>query len=148
MRGIYGFDGEYRFFSNFATVPGGVIYDGLNYLSTEAAYQAAKTLDKEIRAQFYFLNGADAKKLGRTLELRPDWDEVKYGVMLDLTRQKYRVERFQALLLDTGEAYIQEDNYWHDTYWGVCTCSRCNGEGLNMLGKIIMKVRDELRGIN
>lgn len=43
-------------------------------------------------------------------------------------------------LLATGTRYLEETNTWGDTYWGVC-----EGKGLNMLGKTLMQVRDELR---
>lgn len=46
-------------------------------------------------------------------------------------------------LIDTGNIEIEEHNEWNDTYWGIC-----NGYGENHLGKIIMQVRDELKGYN
>ena len=45
----------------------------------------------------------------------------------------------------TGDAELIEGNTWHDNYWGVCSCSKCNGRGKNRLGKLLMKVREELR---
>ena len=51
-------------------------------------------------------------------------------------------ESLKEMLLLTGDQEIIEENYWGDTFWGVC-----RGKGQNHLGKILMKVRDELRGI-
>ena len=48
--------------------------------------------------------------------------------------------RLLTKLLATGDAHIEEGNYWNDTYWGVC-----KGEGYNHLGRILMQVRGELR---
>ena len=50
-------------------------------------------------------------------------------------------------LLATGDAKLVEGNTWHDNYWGICRCGsrdKC-GTGSNMLGKILMQVRDTYR---
>ena len=90
---------------------------------------------------FTNLNGAAAKKLGRTVKLRPDWNEVKLSVMLEVLRHKFNQNPDLAdKLLATGDTLLQEGNTWHDYYWGVC-----NGKGENNLGKLLMLVRQELR---
>lgn len=132
------FNGEYRWLSNFTL--SNVTLDGIVYPSVENAYQAAKTTDFGHRVPFTHLTSGEAKRLGRKVPIRSDWDDVKLSVMEDLTRQKYSVDQFKALLLDTGDQEIIEGNYWNDTFWGVC-----RGEGQNNLGKIIMKIRDELK---
>ncbi len=133
------FEGQYRFLSNFW--PCEVELDGLPYKSTEAAYQAAKTLDEAEREEIRHAKTAAAtKKLGRKICLRPDWERVKLGIMRDLIRQKFtKHEVLKQRLIDTNPAELIEGNYWNDKFWGVC-----NGEGDNHLGRILMEVRAEL----
>ena len=89
-------------------------------------------------------NPSEAKRLGRRVRLRSDWEQVKYDVMLDVVRAKFNQHPDLAQkLLATGDEELVEGNDWGDTYWGVC-----NGRGKNMLGKILMRVRAELRGEN
>ena len=131
------FKGKYRWLSNFA--PCKVQLDGIEYPSTENAYQAAKTINMKERTKFETITAGQAKRAGKRITTREDWDEVKLRVMEDLNRQKYSKGLYKAKLLATGEVKIQEGNYWGDRFWGVC-----NGAGLNHLGKIIMKIRTEL----
>ena len=143
MVGIIGsFDGKYFFLSNFYESKDQIIRDeGLSYTSVEAAFQANKTLDKKMRKVFTELSPSAAKYLGRHIELRKDWDIIKDNVMLRLVTYKFtHCEKLRELLLDTGDAELIECNWWNDKYWGVC-----NGEGQNKLGKILMKVREELK---
>ena len=80
------------------------------------------------------------------MSLRPDWEKVKDGVMLDILRIKFSKPDLKQMLLDTGDAYLIEGTTWHDNYWGNCTCDRCkNITGKNMLGKTLMQVRAELK---
>lgn len=135
------FSGYYRFLNNFY-LPAAVVLDGVPYPGVEHAYQAAKSDDVIMRAivRQAATPGA-AKRIGQRLLLRHDWEQVKLLVMEDLVRQKFtnHPELGQALL-DTGDAELIEGNHWGDTFWGVC-----NGVGENHLGKILMKVRQELR---
>ena len=136
---IKAFRGEYRWLSNFW--PAQVKMDGELYQTTENAYQAAKTLDLEKRATIRESKPGKAKGMGKKVVMREDWDQVKLQVMEDLTRQKYAPgSELARKLLATGDAEIIEGNTWNDTFWGVC-----KGEGENNLGKLIMKVREELR---
>lgn len=132
------FEGEYEFLSNFARCS--VVYTGNIYPTVEHTYQAAKSLDKSIQKSFTTLpTPGKAKKLGRQIELRPDWEQVKDNIMKNLLRQKFSHEHFKSQLLATGNTQLVEGNTWNDTYWGVC-----NGKGLNMLGTLLMEVRSEL----
>lgn len=140
MDSIEGFSGAYRYLSNFW--PAEVYFDGEIYPSVEHAYQAAKTLNLEqrrvIREQ---IMPAHAKRLGRAVDMREDWDDIKDDVMYNLVRQKFtKDEVLRAALLSTGDCYIEETNHWGDTYWG-----KCNGVGFNTLGHILMRVREELQ---
>jgi ribA/ribD-fused uncharacterized protein len=133
-------------FSNFQPAP--VRCDlGVRYPTVEHAYQAMKTLDRAARERVAALpTPGQAKRAGRTLPLRADWERTKVVAMLDLLRQKFApgTEHARALLA-TGDAELVEWNRWHDRTWGKCTCERCGGEGLNLLGLALMRVRAELR---
>lgn len=141
------FDGEYRFLSNFwpATC---WLRDGLgDYPSVEHAYQAAKTTDLEWRKRIRSAESpGEAKRLGRQLPLRADWEKIKLDVMFSLVWQKFACGLGNPLpekLLATGDAELIEGNWWGDTFWGVC-----RGKGENHLGKILMEVRRILRTEN
>lgn len=136
---ILGFNREYRFLSNF--YPATVEFDGLEYASTEHAYQAAKTTDPAERRRIRESQKCgDAKRLGKQVKMRTDWEQIKIGVMKDLVLQKFtKHKELKEKLLATGDAHIEETNTWNDTFWGVC-----KGKGKNWLGKILMEVREEL----
>jgi ribA/ribD-fused uncharacterized protein len=137
---IDSFQGQYRFLSNFW--PATVEFEGMTYPSVEHAYQSAKTLDMAQRRRIAALpTPAQAKHAGEAMPLRPDWSSIKYDVMLRCVRYKFTHHPELAhLLLDTGDAYLEEGNTWHDTIWGVY-----QGHGTNWLGQILMQVRRELR---
>jgi ribA/ribD-fused uncharacterized protein len=144
---ITSFRGPYRFLSNFWLAY--VKLDDMWFDSVEHAYVAAKTLDTEIRKQVQAVKRpGDVKKLGRMIKLRPDWEQVKYNIMLGLVRQKFQNSMLRQSLLDTDEAWLEEGNTWHDQYWGICHCDRCGGKGQNNLGKILMQVREEIRSVS
>lgn len=138
---ITSFDGEFAFLSNFW--PCTILYNGILYQSAEAAYQAAKCKMDKDRVPFSSMSPSKAKRVGRTVDLRDDWDEIKLQVMYDILRYKFHIHTYlKDMLLKTGDAYLQEGNYWHDTFWGVDSHT---GEGENHLGKILMRIRSELR---
>ena len=84
-----------------------------------------------------------AKSKGHQVQLRPDWEDVKVGIMEEIVRAKFRQNPILASwLLATGDRKLIEGNTWHDVCWGV-DAKTCEGE--NHLGKILMKIRDELR---
>lgn len=134
------FDGKYRFLSNFYN--GWVVYDGDIYHTVEQAYQAAKTLSLKEREKIQLAKtAAEAKKLGKKVTMRPDWDNIKLSVMEGLVKDKFvNSPILKDWLLDTGDEELVEGNWWGDTFWGVC-----KGVGENHLGKILMKVRDSLK---
>jgi ribA/ribD-fused uncharacterized protein len=138
---IDSFQGEYRFLSNFW--PAVVEYEGITYPSIEHAYQAAKTLDRNERRRIAaIVEPGDAKRAGRALpNQRKDWEQVKLRVMEDCVRYKFTHHAdLRDKLLATGDAELIEGNTWNDRFWGVC-----DGQGENHLGKILMKIRAELR---
>lgn len=144
---IDSFRGVYRFLSNFH--PAIVRFDGRTFLSTEAAYQAAKTLDPLVRDMFVPLMASEAKTLGNNRDiviLRDDWEEVRDGIMMDLLRQKFAQNIAWKRLQATFPRPLVEGNNWHDTYWGVCKgCKKIGMHppiGENKLGYSLMEIRD------
>lgn len=137
---IDNFDGEFAFLSNFYEVP--VEWEGIVYPSTEHAFQAAKVLNPVTRMKIAAApTPGQAKRMGRSVQLRHDWEKVKFNVMLNIVLCKFHQHQELAeALLDTGDAELIEGNTWHDTTWGVC-----NGVGTNWLGKILMQVRAQLK---
>ena len=133
------FSGEYRFLSNF--FPAEVNFEGMWFGTVEHAYQAAKTISTSERERIkYAPNPGTAKRWGRNVTLRPDWEERKIEFMEALVEQKFRLHPSLRLkLLRTGETELIEGNTWGDTFWGVC-----NGQGQNHLGKILMLVRSRI----
>ena len=140
---ITSFRGKYAFLSNFCAAE--VTYDGMVYPTSEAAFQAAKCLDKEERIPFTETkNPAAVKRMGRQVKLRPDWEYVKVGIMEKIVRAKFTEHpELAEQLVATGELPILEGNGWHDTFWGV---DAATGRGENHLGRILMKVRAECGG--
>lgn len=135
------FKGRYYFLSNF--YPSMVSFDGYTYLNSEAAFQAQKCANPDMRAIFCSLNPSDAKRIGRHVDLRSDWEKVKFDLMEGIVRAKFtQNERLRDELINTGGAILIEGNTWGDKIWGV---DLSNGVGENHLGKILMKVRKELR---
>lgn len=137
------FAGEHRFLSNFYKSP--ITFEGDTYPTVEHAFQAAKTSDAEERATIRAnANPVIAKRKGRRVTLRADWETVKQDIMRDLLRTKYANEDLRERLLQTGEEELVEGNRWHDKYWGRCLCAKCDNAGQNVLGELLMQVRREL----
>lgn len=136
---ITSFRGQHRWLSNFH--PAQVRMGGEVYPTVEHAYQAAKTQNTQQRDQIRnAATAGQAKRLGRHVDLRDDWDEVKLLTMKQLIWQKFKgCPVLAKLLMDTGERNIEEGNTWGDTYWGTC-----NGTGQNHLGVILMQARAAL----
>jgi ribA/ribD-fused uncharacterized protein len=131
------FRGKYYFLSNFYETP--VTWNGLTYLNNEAAFQSAKTFSD--RECFTNLDPSSAKKLGRKVQLRSDWENVKDDVMYEICKAKFSQNtELKKRLLSTGNEHLEEGNTWGDKIWGTV-----NGIGENRLGKILMRIREELR---
>lgn len=136
---ITSFTGSFRFLSNFYHAP--VWLADTEYPTVEHAYQASKSVDPAYRKSVAAcVTPAMAKAMGRRARLREDWDEIKPDMMYYLLEQKFKKEPLRSKLLATGDVELIEGNYWNDTYWGVC-----RGEGQNVLGRLLMEIRGELR---
>jgi len=132
----------HREFSNFA--PCGIDLDDARWPTVENYYQAQKFNDPELRKS---IRKAEKPPIAKGLAdknkaaIRPDWDAVKDDVMYRAVRRKFEQHpELKAMLLATGDEELIEAAPT-DTYWGVGR----DGTGLNKLGKIIARIRDELR---
>jgi ribA/ribD-fused uncharacterized protein len=132
---IDAFKGRYAFLSNFYAAP--VQYCGEAYPTVEHAYQAAKTLDFDVRRRIRAARTPGvAKRIGQLVSLRPQWDIMRCDVMMTLVWQKFLDAQLRLRLLDTGTRPLIEGNGWGDRFWGVA-----GGQGENQLGRILMIIR-------
>ena len=133
------FRGPYYFLSNFYEAP--VTWNSITYRNNEAAFQSAKTNNLAVRETFATMDPSTAKREGRRVTLRPDWEEVKYQIMYEICLAKFTQNKeLRDRLLATGDEYLEEGNTWGDRIWGTV-----NGQGNNWLGKILMQLRDEIK---
>ena len=144
---INSFAGSFSFLSNFH--PCNVEFNGLWFPTVEHAFQAAKSNEVNIQFQFTLIpaeQAGRAKRAGRRLVLRPDWEDVKVPIMKLLLTRKFKTDSvLRNQLVSTGEAQLIEGNHWHDNTWGNCMCEKCvHIQGRNLLGKLLMEVRMEL----
>lgn len=130
------FKGKYYFLSNMYPCDIAAQIDEKQYKFScvEAAFQASKCPNRS--SEFVSLNGYEAKKLGKRVELRNDWDEIKVGLMKELVKQKFSKPNLLAKLKSITDEIVETNN-WGDTFWG-----KCYGKGQNILGKILMEIRD------
>ena len=136
------FYGDYNFLSNFWLTP--IIFDGNTYPSIEHAFQAAKTTDKEARMAIRGLNSpGKAKRAGRKVALRPEWESIKNNFMFVFIRQKFQNPELKQKLIDTKDEELVEGNNWGDVEWGMV---KKDGQwvGENRLGKMLMQIRSEI----
>jgi predicted NAD-dependent protein-ADP-ribosyltransferase YbiA (DUF1768 family) len=141
------FQGPWREYSNFEGPP--VQYGMLIYDHVENAFQAAKSLDPNIRRKFMHVTPSEAKRMGHEVECRADWEKVKLAVLEILVREKFLHRKPLGLLLASGEMEIEEGNMWHDNFFGICRCNMCSLKPkLNNLGKLLMKIRGEMQNFD
>ena len=118
-----------------------IIFEGEYYRTVEHAYQSAKTLNLGQKKNIQNANSpGQAKRLGKFVALREDWEQIKINIMRELIRQKFTNPELRAKLLETKDVYLEEGNTWGDRFWGVFL-----NKGENWLGKILMEVREEIK---
>ena len=140
MEMIAEFQGIYRFLSNFYPSP--IEYKGLVYPTNEHFFQAMKTVDDLERLQIAAAETPNiAKKMGRGVTLRDDWEQIKENVMRLGLEKKFEIPELRKMLIETGNVYLQEGNSWSDRVWGVCLKT---GKGKNLLGKLLMETRSKI----
>lgn len=126
--------------SNMEVLDKPIRMGGLDFHSVEHFYQAAKTRDPEQRKLIQeAATPYKARELGRKVQPREDWDDIRLEVMEAGLRKKFAQPRLAAALAATGDALILEGNTWGDTFWGVC-----RNNGRNHLGRLLMQIRSEL----
>ena len=144
--GIFGFykPGPMNFLSNMINVP--IEYNGITYPSVENFFVASKTATRntDIKLRVAGMQSAEAKKFGRSkgIKLRSDWNKIKFHSMLYALRKKFSNIKYRNLLLATGNLYIEETNWWGDITMGA---EETMGFGYNILGYMLMHIREELR---
>ncbi|HEY3694108.1 NADAR family protein [Phenylobacterium sp.] len=142
---MFFYEQDFYVLSNFSAFT--LMWDGLRFDTSEALYHWLKFPgDENIPLRRRIRRAPSAHEAFKTAQemkhcRRPDWDEVKVGFMLEILRQKASQHEYvRRKLLATGDRELIEDS-WRDDYWGW-------GEdktGLNMLGKLWMELRSELR---
>ena len=137
---FYGEHGDWGEFSNWWPAP--IRIDGIVWPTTEHYYMSQKTKDPKLQLEIRRAPSArEAKRLGRKLTLRKGWDSMKFDVMLKACRAKFNQhEDLKQLLLSTGYRPIHEN--CSDPWWGG---GPHFPEGKNLLGKVLVQVRKELR---
>lgn len=133
---------KYGALSNFAKL--GFEADGKYWSTVEHYFQAKKfegqPHEERIRVAF---TPKDARNMGRSREfpIRPDWEDVKVDVMKTALKSKFTHNKAaRDLLLSTKNRELIESSPF-DYYWG------CGGDGSgeNVLGKLLMELREELQ---
>ena len=140
MAKITSFSGSFRFLSNF--YPCKVVYEGIEYPSSEHAYVAAKT-DNQLQklAISEIPSASDVKRFGRQIKLKDNWDNIKISIMKNIVEAKFdQNPDLMKLLQETRNYELIEGNNWSDKFWGQSPI----GNGRNELGKILMSVRDDI----
>lgn len=133
---ITSFTGDYRWLSNFWDSPID-LGNGFHARTVEHAYQAMKAATRHDAITILGASTpASAKRLGRAIPVRSNWDEIRNPVMSSLLVAKFGHPHLREKLIATGSRELIEGNNWGDTYWGVC-----KGVGENHLGKLLMALR-------
>ena len=116
------------------------LYDK-TWVTVEHAFQAQKTVDPVQYEEIHSAKTARlARDLGQKVTLIPNWEDVKVQVMYECVLQKFsQNQKIKELLLSTGSEELVEDSPV-DWCWG---CG-ADGKGKNELGKILVRVREEL----
>ena len=139
---FYSVNARYGEFSNFANYP--IRIKGKTWRTTEHYFQAQKFAGTKYETQIRKIKKPmEAAIAGRDKRkpLRRDWESVKDSIMYEALRAKFTQHTtLRELLINTGNAKIIEHTT-NDSYWG----DGGNGKGKNKLGKLLMRLREELR---
>ncbi|MES2958502.1 MAG: NADAR family protein [Pseudomonadota bacterium] len=144
-RQVFFYEQDFYVLSNFSAFT--LMWKGQLYDTSEAAYHSEKFAERDLRVRI--MHAASAHDAFKFAELwkerrRPDWDDVKVDIMRDILRAKAEQHEYvRRKLLATGDRELVEDS-WRDDYlgWGA------NRDGKNMLGRLWMEVRADLRALS
>lgn len=135
---INSFRGRYYFLSTYYECKISIM--GNIYPNAEAAFQAMCCQYSSDRLEYRHVTGSEARRMGRKSWKISDYDYRKDKIMYQVLKEKFKQNGYlRKRLLETYGEEIVYENTWKDYYWGVC-----NGYGENVLGKALMRVRDEL----
>jgi ribA/ribD-fused uncharacterized protein len=141
---FYRASGKYGFLSNLFKRP--IRYDDRQFTCSETAYQFGKPVRSEVAewlvsAPAPHLCAAAAHAL-LSFDITPNWNKVKVDRMRGILKEKFTQHKdLQEMLLETGNSLLIEESKT-DAFWGIGK----KGNGKNMLGVLLMEVRDEIRG--
>lgn len=138
---ISSFTGKYRWLSNFWPVK--IEWMGITWPSLEHSYVATKCESFEDVHAIHEKTAGQVKRFGKKIKIRGDWEGMRVDTMRQLLQLKFQDPVLREKLLATDDEEIIEGNRWHDTHWGRCGCGKCP-EGKNILGKLLMKLREQL----
>ncbi|WP_448550067.1 GTP cyclohydrolase II [Thalassotalea fusca] len=132
---------KYGYLSNFAPYP--ISFENSHWLTTEHCYQASKYKDPKIIEE---IRNAASPELAFAIsrkyaaQERPDWKDIRYDRMFEIVKAKFEQHKTLAYyLVSTKDCVIKEHSH-KDSYWG----DGGDGNGQNMLGKILMTIRESL----
>ena len=138
---FYKINDEYGCFSNFAHYD--FELDGKRWATSEHYFQAQKFCGTKYEEIIRLLDTPmKAAEMGRNrgLPLRKDWEQVKDDIMRKAVWAKFTQNKeIRDILMSTKKETIIEKTT-NDYYWG---CGK-DGSGKNMLGIILMEVREKL----
>lgn len=141
---FYGVSDEFGCFSNFASAP--IKLKGKRWPTSEHYFQAQKFRDKAHQEAIRKAKSPMiAARMGRDRrkKLRRDWESAKVGVMKEAVLAKFTQHKdLQEILLSTEDAKLVEHTA-NDSFWG----DGGDGSGKNMLGRILMEVREQIRKV-
>ena len=138
---IIAFRDEYACFGNDFQAP--IVYEGIEYSSAEAAFQASKSDDPAERKRMAKMNPEKVKQRGNQLTPKPGWESMKDEIMAEILQLKFRQNpELRERLLATGDRrLINGGKGKKDIYWGLNTIT---WEGENRLGELLMNLRGDL----
>lgn len=132
---------KYSFLSNF--------YIDRQGYCVEVYYQSSK-FTGNTASKVLQMSPGQAKRFAhipKNIELiRKDWNDISLHNMVKFLRIKFMVEPERTMLIETGDCELIEGNNWHDNFYGACSCKECeNIPKQNHLGKLLMKIREEIK---
>jgi len=143
---IWGFRDEYDFLSHM--YPATVMVSNVEFPSVENAFHASLTNDPKWFERIRLATPQESKGLSKLMPYRPEKLTIQIPIMVGLDTQKFKNHpELLEKLKSTSNKILIEGNLWHDNFWGDCQCKKCkNIRPLNWAGKILMEVRETLKG--